>query len=206
VTFDQQRRPRGNARDAILAATVHVVARDGLDAVTHRRVATEAGVSPGSTTHHFSSREVLIREAFRFYLRQADVFLGELDAAVRCIDEPIERVTQFLGAMLEQELSEASLLRAEYELILFASKDEALAVDVRVWESRWVAYLAGSLEAAGTPRPIEASRTLLNLVRGFELERLIDPSLRAADFRRRLDLLIRSLEGGGAGAADAERC
>jgi TetR/AcrR family transcriptional regulator, regulator of biofilm formation and stress response len=193
VTVGRHRRARGDAREAILAAALQVVAREGIDRVTHRRVAAEAGVSPGSTTHHFASREDLLREAFRFYLREADGVLAAIDAAVQSIDDPIERVEQFLCAMLEQELAEASLLRAEYELILFACTDTVLAADVRVWESRWVAYLAAALEAGEAPRPIEGSRTLINLVRGFELERLLNPTLTVDDFRRRLELPLRSL-------------
>jgi TetR/AcrR family transcriptional regulator, regulator of biofilm formation and stress response len=193
VTVGQHRRARGDAREAILAATLQVVAREGIDSVTHRRVAGEAGVSPGSTTHHFASREELLREAFRFYLREADRVLAVIDAAVQSIDDPIERVEQFLCGLLEQELAEASLLRAEYELILFACSNTELAADVRVWESRWVAHLADALEAGEVQRPIEVSRTLLNLVRGFELERLLNPTLTVDDFRRRVELLLRSL-------------
>jgi TetR/AcrR family transcriptional regulator, regulator of biofilm formation and stress response len=193
VTFDRQRRPRGDARSAILAATLQIVAERGLDAVTHRRVASKAGVSPGSTTHHFSSREVLLREAFRFYLKEGDGLLESLEVAARSAADPMERIQRFLSGLLEHELSEASLLRAEYELILFASTDDELAADVRSWESRWVAHLADALESAGCSRPMETARTLINLVRGFELERLINDRLTVADFSRRLELVLAAL-------------
>jgi TetR/AcrR family transcriptional regulator, regulator of biofilm formation and stress response len=191
VTFDRRR--RGDARSAILAATVLIVAEQGLDAVTHRRIATEAGVSPGSTTHHFASRTDLLREAFRFYLHEGDGLLGSLEEQARTHDDPLDRLRALLVGLIDAELEHASLLRAEYELLLFASGDEELATDVRAWESRWVAHLAEPLEAAGAPRPIEAARTLLNLVRGFELERLLDARLTRDDFARRLDLVLDAL-------------
>jgi TetR/AcrR family transcriptional regulator, regulator of biofilm formation and stress response len=197
VTIDRVRR-RGDAREAILAATVQVVARYGIDAVTHRRVAAEAGVSPGSTTHHFSSREDLLREAFRFYLREGDGLLDQLDAGVRTTSDPVDRVQQLLCGLLEFELAEPWLLSAEYELLLFASRDEELGADVRVWESRWVAYLAEALEAGGSLRPVEAARTLFNLVRGFELERVLDDRLTVDDFRRRIELVLAPLREGAA--------
>jgi AcrR family transcriptional regulator len=188
VTLTRHR--RGEAREALLTATLFVVADGGVDAVTHRRVAAEAGVSPGSATHHFSSRDELIRAAFRFYLDQGGLLLGALSEATRSLPDPFERIGRILGGLLEQELAEVSLLRAEYELLLYASSDPELAADVRTWETRWVAFIADAFEEGGTPRPIEAARTVINLVRGFELERLLDDRLTASDFERRLELVL----------------
>jgi TetR/AcrR family transcriptional regulator, regulator of biofilm formation and stress response len=53
-------------REAIVAATVRIVARDGVSAVTHRRVADEAGVSPSSTTWHFASKGEILEAALRW--------------------------------------------------------------------------------------------------------------------------------------------
>lgn len=50
-------------REAIVAATVRIVARDGVGAVTHRRVAEEAGVSLSSTTWHFDSKADILEAA-----------------------------------------------------------------------------------------------------------------------------------------------
>jgi TetR/AcrR family transcriptional regulator, regulator of biofilm formation and stress response len=186
---------RGDARQAILVATLLVVAEHGLDAVTHRRVAGLAGVSPGSTTHHFASREDLLRAAFRFYLQEAGSFLTEIDRRVQddVPAEPLEQVKQFLCVMVEREFAHARLVRAEYELLLFASTDEELAADVRAWETRVIAPVAAALEAAGASRPVEAARTLLNFVRGYELERLLDPHLGVDDLKQRLALLLTAL-------------
>jgi AcrR family transcriptional regulator len=186
---------RGDARQAILVATLLVVAEHGLDAVTHRRVAGLAGVSPGSTTHHFASREDLLRAAFRFYLQEAGSFLAEIDRRVQddVPAEPLQQVKQFLCVMVEREFAHARLVRAEYELLLFASTDEELAADVRAWETRVIAPVAAALEAAGASRPVEAARTLLNFVRGYELERLLDPHLGVDDLKQRLALLLTAL-------------
>jgi TetR/AcrR family transcriptional regulator, regulator of biofilm formation and stress response len=53
-------------REAIVVATVRVVARDGVGAVTHRRVAEEAGVSLSSTTWHFASKGEILEAALRW--------------------------------------------------------------------------------------------------------------------------------------------
>ena len=55
------RRARGVAsRQAILDATVRVIAAGGLTSVTHRAVAAEAGVSTALTTYHFATLDDLL--------------------------------------------------------------------------------------------------------------------------------------------------
>ena len=50
-------------REAIVVATVRIVAREGVAAVTHRRVAKEAGVSLSSTTWHFATKGDILEAA-----------------------------------------------------------------------------------------------------------------------------------------------
>lgn len=58
------RRLRGEAsRRAIVQAAIRVLSRDGLAAVTHRAVATEAGVSVALTTYHFGTLDDLLAAA-----------------------------------------------------------------------------------------------------------------------------------------------
>lgn len=52
-------------REALLAATLAVVVDEGVSAVTARRVAARAGVSPGTVTHHFPSVDGLLVTALR---------------------------------------------------------------------------------------------------------------------------------------------
>src|SRR3990170_176069 len=51
--------PEDSLKRRILAATLRLIAAEGLDAVRHRRVADMAEVSLGSTTYHFASRDGL---------------------------------------------------------------------------------------------------------------------------------------------------
>jgi DNA-binding transcriptional regulator YbjK len=61
------RRARGDAsRQAILDATVRVIAAGGLTSVTHRAVAVEAGVSTASTTYHFATLDDLLQATLSF--------------------------------------------------------------------------------------------------------------------------------------------
>lgn len=194
----QRRVSADPARRRILLAALHVIAVEGLESVTHRRVAELAAVSLGSTTHHFASREDLLREAFRAYLAEAAAVIAELDSNSRRSRRAIrEQLIEFACDLVDREFRDEQLVRAEYELLLFAARDPALADDYRAWEARLVASLAATLESGGAPRPIDAARTLVNLVRGFELERLLDPRLGSAVLRRRLVPILAGLLGSG---------
>jgi DNA-binding transcriptional regulator YbjK len=57
-------------REAIVAATVRVVAREGVAAVTHRRLAAEAGVSLSSTTWHFAAKADILEAALHWTARR----------------------------------------------------------------------------------------------------------------------------------------
>lgn len=52
-------------RSSILEATLRIIALEGVRAVTHRRVAQEAGSSLGLISYHFQSTEALIAETLK---------------------------------------------------------------------------------------------------------------------------------------------
>src|SRR3546814_19552611 len=47
----------------LMEATLRIIGRNGIDGVTHRAVAAEAGLSLGAITHHFKSRDALVEAA-----------------------------------------------------------------------------------------------------------------------------------------------
>src|SRR5216683_6190819 len=62
---------RGRARrERLIEVTIELVAREGIDAVTHRRVAELAQVPLGSTTYYFASREEMLVEALKAFGHQ----------------------------------------------------------------------------------------------------------------------------------------
>lgn len=157
-------------RRAILEATLQVIAEGGIDAVTHRRVAAAAGVPLGSTTYYFATRDVLIRETFRNYVATADSTIAALHSAHN--DDTIAGIAATMVALARHEAASASVVRAEYELILHAGRDPELAADLRAWERNNASQLAEMLERLGTLRPLETARGLIRLVRGHELDSL----------------------------------
>src|SRR3954452_12233965 len=65
------RQSRGEERiDEILRATLDVIRREGLGAVTHRTVAEESGVPLGSLTYYFATKQDLLRAALQLFVAE----------------------------------------------------------------------------------------------------------------------------------------
>lgn len=186
--------PKGELRRrALLDAALRVIAQGGVEAVTHRRVAAEAGVSRGTTTYHFESRDEIVLEAFRHYIGTVALNMSTtLESLVRASGGSI---IDFLVRFQQREFLDPQLVLAEYELILYAARNEALGREYRVWERDLVGQLAATLEKSGAPRPMAAARLVMGVFRAFELERLTHPDTGADELRERLELLLPSLLG-----------
>ncbi len=176
-------------RGHILDAALRLIAESGVDAVTHRRVAAAASVALGSTTYYFDSREHLLREAFRHYIEIVSKTILELSGSLKR-KPSAQRIVDFLIELTEREFLNEALLIAEFELTLFAARDPELASELHAWQDAMVADLAETLEFLGAPRPFEAARAVIQMVRGYEQEQLTRHEARSKDLRARLRTLI----------------
>ncbi len=178
---------REDRRLIIMETTLQMIARGGVDSVTHRRVAAAAGIPLGSTTYYFESREHLIRAAFDHYLErvrdmQAEIGVDQHAGAKGLVD--------YLVAFSAREFENRDLVLAEYEMTLFAARDEVLAGMLNQWYDSMIEQMAAGLQSAGARRPREAARSVLHLMRGYELERLTLEETAADDLRGRLTTLL----------------
>lgn len=144
-----------------------MIAEGGVDSITHRRVAERAGIPLGSTTYYFDSREHLLREAFARYIESTRREL-ESDLAVYPIDTRADLVAAMLR-WVRREFEDQTLLKAEYEMILYASRDAEIARALAEWDASMSAILATHLARLGVARPEVAAQVLLHFVRGFEV-------------------------------------
>jgi TetR/AcrR family transcriptional regulator, regulator of biofilm formation and stress response len=179
-------------RERILWATLQIVGTDGVDGVRHRRVAEVAEVSLGSTTYHFAMREELIREAFRWYLAHATEVIGEIADRHRR-EDPVGRIVGLLTDLIGPESEDEGLVRAEYELLLYAGRDPELIADVQAWEAAQRRVLARDLAAAGCASPSASAIVLIALTRGLELERLTHRTLSTRQLRARIAPVVQAL-------------
>ncbi len=185
---------RTERRVEILDAALRLIVESGVDAVTHRRVAAAAGVPLGSTTYYFDSREHLLREAFRHYIQIVSQTISELSARTKRRPS-VRRMVDYLIELTEREFLDEALLIAEFELTLFAARDLELALELHAWQDAMVADLAEALEFLGAPRPFDAARSVIQMVRGYEQEQLTRHEARSDDLRRRLRKQINAFLG-----------
>ena len=179
-------------RATILDATLRLIAAEGVDAITHRRVAAAAGVPLGSTTYYFESREHLLREAFRRYLAQVQAQLARAGKAFH--DAPTaDGLVDYLVETTQRGFEDEALMLAEYELTLFAARDAEIAEALHAWDALVISRLAQSLEKIGTTQPFDAAKTLLHLIRGHELDSLSRHDAAPDDLRRRLQRVVAAL-------------
>ena len=104
-TAPPARPPRGAARrELIVEAALAVVAEIGPDALTHRRVAAEAGVPLAATTYWFASKDQLVLEAFEL---AAERDLARLAASMDVVATwTRETLADELAQVLHRQLTE----------------------------------------------------------------------------------------------------
>jgi DNA-binding transcriptional regulator YbjK len=182
----------GTARERIVAATLGIIAEDGLDAVRHRRVAERAAVSLGSTSYHFESRDDLIEAAFLQFLVHATAVLdGLFPTSPPALGEG-HVVVDLLVDLIDREFQNPSRVLAEYEMILYAARHESVAAEFRRWEAAHARALSELFAAVGVERHDDAAHTVIALVRGIELQRVSSPNA-SIDVRQRIGDVVTGL-------------
>jgi DNA-binding transcriptional regulator YbjK len=186
--------PRGAARrEALLDAVLRIVAEVGADAVTHRRVADEAGLPLASTTYYFESKEHLLTAALE---RAAERDTARLHAFLA--DAP-EELADPLGLAIDAILDPVdemppgcrSSLVATYSLMLEAARRPALRAVNRRWTDAYLDALSRLLELAGSAKPRADAALLLAATDGLLVEQLA--SDRTAEVRPQLHRLALAL-------------
>lgn len=130
-----------SGREALLRATITVVARDGLRSLTYRSVAAEAGVSHGLVRHHFGTRDELLVQALEFAVTQSlasTSMLGEA-TTIDAFAEGIQRVAD----------RDADLQAFQYELLLESRHRPELREHVERYYAAYFDANARALHALG---------------------------------------------------------
>ena len=187
----------------LLDAAHRVIAKGGGKSVTNRSVAAEAKVSRGTTTYHFESHNEIVLRAFRHYIETVNATLSTTFEELASAGE--ESIIKFLVRFQQREFLDSELSMAEYELILYAARNDALGREYRAWPHRLVEHFAPVLETAGAAEPVETAKLVLGIFCAFELECLTHRKTRPEALRTRLELVLPSLLAAGTGQAILNR-
>lgn len=160
-------------REALLRAALELLAEGGAKAVTHRAVATRAGLPLASTTYYFESIQQLTEEALQLEVAERIVAL-----------EALADVRAFAGRTAEDfaaQLVDALVARrgvevvAQFEVYLEAARNPALERPVANALAAFERLASDALAALGARQPEQAATAFVALLDGFALHRVARP-------------------------------
>jgi DNA-binding transcriptional regulator YbjK len=181
-------------RRLIVEAALRVIARDGVNAATHRAVAAEAGVALASTTYHFSSKAEIVAEALELAIDRS-IAAVERHTAPPLPATPgalVERLGELVGALCADDQAP---LAAQYELLIEAGRSPALRRVAERWNGAYKGGLRAIVAAAGIPAPDEAADIVSDLIDGALLDLVSSPRERFVEeaLRPRLARVVAGL-------------
>ena len=191
--------PRAEAsrrvREAIVAATVRIVAREGVAAVSHRRVAAEADVALSSTTWHYATKADILEAALRWTADREVERIGAIADRLAGTDFDLSAWAEELGDWLfDQVTGEREIAVALYRLqVELLGSPSALEVH-REWGERLLAVGERVLEHSPTATPDLDVRLIVAALDGLRMGVLNsgeqDPEWLREAVRRQLEALL----------------
>lgn len=160
------RQARGERRRrAILEAALRVISERGVDAVSHRAVATEAGVPLASTTYYFESLDELLEGALELFVEDEAARLTALAERIEGRELPPLEVARLFRAELAHDV-------AQFELYLEAARRPRLREVARRSIELYTTVAAAALRASGLDEPAINPRAFVALFDGYGLHRI----------------------------------
>lgn len=160
-----------DTRERILRITLELIGREGMGAVTNRRVATAAGVSLGSLTYHFASQVDLVRDSLLLFVGEEVSRLEGITAELRRRRPSIEQVAATVEEVVGESSNRLQQL-AETELHLRAARDPALQEASRRCFEAYEGVAEAALELLSVPQADQHARSIVALMYGLALRRL----------------------------------
>jgi TetR/AcrR family transcriptional regulator, regulator of biofilm formation and stress response len=190
-------REAGERERPLMEATLRIIGRKGVDGVTHRAVAAEAGMSLGAVTHHFKTRDVLVDAALAFALARE---VGRLRALAFSLQNRVFDVDQWIDGLTgwySQELkAQPEIHIACYEAFLAASRTARHRPIVMEWFETWRQSAELALKVAGSAKPRDHADLFVSALIGILLQQLAAPRRSfQKEAKVALSELVRSLVG-----------
>jgi AcrR family transcriptional regulator len=187
-----------DARRAELAAAVwRLASREGLDAVTMRGVAAEAGWSTGALAHYFADKEELVLFAFETV---ADRVGRRIVRAAEEARDPLELLRTQLVEGLPLDAERRAEVRLWFAFLVLAETRPRLARAGREAYREWRDRIAKTLEKGQRQGlldegidPAREAAALVALVDGLAIQATFEP--RGLTKERQLQLLDDRLRG-----------
>lgn len=155
-------RKYGEGREALLDATVHVVAEDGPGAFSYRKVAERAGVNNTLISHHFGSKEALLEAASEWAVARSQK-MTRFAADAGLDEEFVERLTTMVS-------EEPQLQLFQYQMILASGRSEHIRLIAAKLYDSYLEVMLDMFEHHGLPRDEDAARAIFAALDGLVLQ------------------------------------
>ena len=160
-------------REGILRAALRVIGAHGADSVTHRAVATEAGVPLSATTYYFASKEELLEQAFLLAAREETERLERLVLDLAPQSLSVEEWAAAVSAQIASDVDEDPAKHiALFELGLEAARRESLREELGRWQEAHLRLAEMGCRAVGSSAPELDARIVVSTLTGLMLEQL----------------------------------
>lgn len=136
-----RRDPEGRRR-AIIAAAAELIVEQGASAITHRSVASRAGVALGSTTQYFVSLDELRELALQILAEGIDEELAQVEDQLL----PLKGAPERCAVIIHDFLRDSRQVRADLELMTAGMKDPRLRDLALRWTDRLTEILSRHLD------------------------------------------------------------
>ncbi|MGV9669650.1 TetR/AcrR family transcriptional regulator [Gordonia sp. NPDC003504] len=133
----------GTGRDALVSATITIVATQGIRKLTYRAVAAAAGVTHGTVQHHFANLDTLLEAALEHCV---DVSIA--DSALSGGHDSVDNFMAGLSRLVSDTLDEQVF---QYELVLESRRRPELRPHVERYYARYAESIGESLRRMHLP-------------------------------------------------------
>ena len=183
---------RQERRTLIADALMRVAADQGLEAVSLRHVAAEAGVSPGMVQHYFRTKDEMMAFALSVVRDRSEVRVSEAVARLGESPSPRLLLRTMISALLPLDGQSRDDGRVALAFLAYTAVRPAAASPLREDTAQLVGFIAGLLPP---PNAGDAAAALLALMEGLGVYLLgghytTEQAMRALDAH--LDMLFSS--------------
>ena len=125
------RRPNDpQRRERILQATLETISQHGIQAVTHRKIATCADVPLGSMTYYFSGIDALLEEAFTGFTEK---MLLQYQGFFEDVNTPEEACDAITHLIFSAQVTTTQNMGLMYQLYAFVGCNDTLKNVMQNW-------------------------------------------------------------------------
>lgn len=162
-------------RERIIEAARELITQEGVDGVSHRKVAAKAGVPLGSMTYHFEGRDELIFEVFTRFANQISTRFYTVMQQAGSREEAVQIVANLIT---QDVLEDADELVLTHELYALAARDPKYRAVTHAWMAKSREAFELHFDPA-TARLIDAVVEGLSIHKALETEPMEDLALEA---------------------------